>query len=442
MIHNTYENDTSHQNKSRKIIMKTMTKLKPDLETRLQVLVFRLKNHPKQGSKDRYNKHQSKAITLDEQTGTWNLRELEKIEYNNYNVYVKENLDDKYIQQDELYIKGHALYKLDKWDEALIYLSNACSIKTRDTYFLAAVDMIRIYFIKLQIEDAINLCEELKKNCDSKYYLRIVDELLAKAYIKKNDYSKAVDQYKNIETSEEKKNMNLGKIELYKGNFEKAEEYFSDFDINTNVKENYDNLSKLALIKFRLGKYDEVLEILDKFDENMDKFEIRQMKYEFRRMRLYINKVRNEEFGDIETYSEKQITAYDIDAAIDHVVDHHYINVKTSKFNDEINIERLFNEIKEQLDSEKVMYDSVFDKYILKYPYVGVNINGENIHQLQVLTLPNSKDIITMYPCDGTESIFNLEELEEKPKPKVKRLSQTDKFNRRFDKFNQINNNN
>lgn len=370
------------------------------------------------------------------------LKELEKEEYNNYNVYVKENLDNKYIEQEKLYLKGHVLYKLDREDEALIYLSNACTIKTRDTYFLAAIDMVRIYFLKLQLDDAINLCEELKKNCDSKHYLRIIDELLAKAYLKKNDYVKAEDQFKNIETSEARKNMNLGKIELLKGNFEKAEEYFSDFDINSNIKENYENLCKLTLIKFRLGKYDEVLEILAKFDENMDKFEIRHMAYEFRRIRLCINKIRNEEFGDIESYSEKQIVSYDIEAAIDHVVDHHYVNAKTSKFNDEINIERLFTEIKDKLSSEKVIYDSVFDKYVLKYPNIGVNMDGENIHQLLVLTLPNSKDIINMYPYDGTESVFNLEELEEKPKPKVKRLTQTDKFNRKMAKFNKINGNN
>ena len=37
-----------------------------------------------------------------------------------------------------------------------------------------------------------------------------------------------------------------------------------------------------------------------------------------------------------------------------------------------------------------------------------------------------------MYPYDGDESMFNLQELDEKPKVKVKRLSQIEKFNMKY----------
>ena len=84
------------------------------------------------------------------------------------------------------------------------------------------------------------------------------------------------------------------------------------------------------------------------------------------------------------------------------------------------------------MTKENIMYDSLFDKYIINYRNIGYNSDNESIHQLLVLTLPNTKDIITMYPLDGTESIFTLEELEEKPKVIVKRLSQIEKFNKKY----------
>ena len=59
-------------------------------------------------------------------------------------------------------------------------------------------------------------------------------------------------------------------------------------------------------------------------------------------------------------------------------------------------------------------------------------MNGDTINQLTILTLPNTKNVVTMYPCDGTESIFTLEELEEIPKPKVKRLTQSEKFYKKY----------
>ena len=363
------------------------------------------------------------------------LKELEKEEYNDYNVEEKENLDDKYVKQDLYYIKGHAYYKLDKFDEALSYLAKACIIKTRDIYFRANIDIIRIYTLRLQLDDAINLCEEIKKSCTSNYFYKIIEELEEKAYIKKNDYKKAEEQFKNNRELDERTMKNLGKIELLKGNFEKAEQYFSSLDIqNGNARDFYDEYYRLALIKFRLKKYDETLIILNRLEENLDVYEVSDMAYEIKRIKLYIYKKLNKDYSKINdyTYSEKQIISYDINDAIDHVMNNHYYNPRISKFNDNINIEELFNTIKDKMNDENVTYDSLFDKYMVKYPNIGINMDNESIHQILVLTLPNTKDIITMYPCDGTESVFNLEELEEKAKPKVKRLSQVDKFKQKY----------
>ena len=361
------------------------------------------------------------------------LSELEREEYNNLDIYVRENLDEKIIQQEKDYAKGHAYYKLDRFDDALKCLTNAVVLRNKNVYVQINIDIIKIYIQKLQLEDAIKLCEEVKKYCNSDYYVNVIEELQAKAYLRKNDYTKAEEKLSGLDTTSEERNFHLGKLELIRGNFEKAEEYLSIVYTNGyDIKLKYDEYYKLALAKFRLKKYDEVEKILDIFEKNYDKYEIYQMKYEMDRLRLYIDISKGKVDVVADTYSKKQMLNYDKQEAINHVKDHHYYNVRTSKFSDEIDIDKFFDEIKEKMNKENLIYDSVFDKYIIKYPNIGVNTDNENIHQLAVLALTDTKDIITMYPCDGSESIFVLEELEEKPKSKVKRLSQIEKFNKKY----------
>ena len=199
------------------------------------------------------------------------LKALNEEEYNINNADVLENLDDEYIEQEKNFLYGHTFYKQGKFNLALSYLTKATNNRKRTIYFKTIIDMARIYILKGKIDDAITLCEELKKDTLSDFYNRIIDEVMAKAYTRKNDYEKAQEHYNNIETNEKIKNLNLGKIELLKGNFKKAEEYFSDLDVQLDdINVFYEEFYRLALIKFRLNKYDEVEEILDIFDSNLE----------------------------------------------------------------------------------------------------------------------------------------------------------------------------
>ena len=362
------------------------------------------------------------------------LYSIKEKEYNNKDIKLYEKLEDAYIEQERDYLCGHIFFKQGKFNLAMSYLTQATNIKKRTLYFKATIDIARINILRGKIDDAINICEELKKGSNSDYYNRIIDEVIAKAYTRKNDYKKALEQYNNIDTDEKNRNLNLGKIELLKGNFKKAEEYYSSLNVQLDdINVYYEEFYRLALIKFRLKKYDEVEEILDIFELNMQKYEITNIKYELDRIRLYINLLKNNSVDSYKmTYSEKQILSYNEKEAIKHIINHHVDKVKASRFNDNINIEELIKDVKNKLTKDNVTYDSLFDKYVLKYRDIGYGMDNESIHQLMVLTLPNTKDIITMYPCVGTESIFTLEELEEKPKPKVKRLSQIEKFNMKY----------
>lgn len=359
---------------------------------------------------------------------------LKEKEYNTYDVYVKVNLDDTYTQQEKNYIKGHIYYKQDDMDRALPYLSKASLCRGRQLTYKSVIDLARIYILKGEMNSAIDLCEETLKDCSSKYYVRIFYEILAKAYYKKNDYEKAEEYYKKIDTDEKIKKINLGKIELLKGNFELADEYLSNLDVdNYDINMFYEEYYILALAKLRVNKYDEVLKILDLFYENINKHEIEQMKFKLDRIRLYINSIKKEKIDQSTlAYTEKQIVSYSKKSALKHIYKHHVVEPRESKFNENIDIKELFENIKDMLSKDNVIYDSLFDKYIIKYPNAGYDKDNHNINQMLVITLPNTKNILTMYPYDGSESMFVLEELEEKEKPKVKRLSQIEKFNKKY----------
>ena len=288
-----------------------------------------------------------------------------------------------------------------------------------------------------KIEDAINICEEMIKVSTSNVYTMKFSELLAKAYAKKNDYENAEKYYKNADTSDIKTKSNLAKLELAKGNFEKAEEYLSHIHVTKeDVKTSYTVYYLLILVKFRLKKYDEAQYMINIIRDNIDLnyADQKQIYFELGRIDLYIRNASKEiiEIDDL-VYTERQIISYRDDDALRHITKHHLKNPHTSAFYENIDINEIYEYAKEKIKDEPVIYDSMFDKYITKYNNIGFNVkNGDNVNQLAILTLPNTDKIITMYPCDGSESMFNLEEFEPKEKPKVKKLSQIEKFNKKY----------
>ena len=232
----------------------------------------------------------------------------------------------------------------------------------------------------------------------------------------------------------------LGKIELLKGNFEKADEYLKVIDIeNDNVNSFYEAFYLKVLINFRLERYEDALYILDLIEENAERMELKEMQYEFERIRLCISKKQNKEIDiDANSYSQRQIKFYSKKDALRHIISHHMGENVITKFQNEEQIMQIFDSIGDLLTKDNAVYDSSYDKYIVRYNYVGINENNDNIHQLLVITLPGTKDIITMYPLNGDESNIIVEEYDKPKEKKVKRLSQIEKFNKRYNNGQKI----
>lgn len=360
---------------------------------------------------------------------------LNKKTYNTIHYEQKEKLDKVYLDQERNFIIGNAYYKINRLDDAQLYLSKVNLLNSK-LYFEANLRLIKILLMIGKLDEAIILSNDIIKKSTSNSYINTFNTFKAYAYLRKNDYKKAEEIFKGLEATPEEKLLFFGEIELLKGNFEQAEENFSHFDIEKeDINEKYDEFYRLALIKFRLGKYEEAERIINKFEELVNKEYLSNIMYEVKRLKTYIQNAQGIDVCDENLgYSEKQIIHYDAESAIEHIMDHHFDNPRLSKFNDNIDIKQLFVDIKNMLNKNNVVYDSIFDNYIIKYPNVGYDLKGGNIHEMRVLVLPNTMDIITMYPYAGTESTFFIDDEEVNEKPKTKRLTQIEKFYNKYGK--------
>ena len=108
-------------------------------------------------------------------------------------------------------------------------------------------------------------------------------------------------------------------------------------------------------------------------------------------------------------------------------------------FVEDFPIERVIEETKKYIPSKYFLCHGFFDdKYTFKYDECGRD-GKKLVDYFQVVTFHNTSNYITMYPsckCENYPAInlnyLNIEK--EKPKSKVKHLSQIDKFNKRYNK--------
>ena len=85
-------------------------------------------------------------------------------------------------------------------------------------------------------------------------------------------------------------------------------------------------------------------------------------------------------------------------------------------------------------NKNKVYNGSICCKHIFKYELCG-HVDGKLVDFFEVVTLKDTNEIITMYPYKNKEKreCIDLTPVV-KEEPKVKRLSQIDKFNQRYSK--------
>ena len=274
---------------------------------------------------------------------------------------------------------------------------------------------------------AINYMLELTR-IDSK---SINYSFIVSIYIRLKDYDNALKYLNEIMG---KDYYSLEEISLLKGNmcfmkkeYDDALKYYSKIK-PSNTTTYRDSLYKQICIHLKLNEYETVLELyneLKKYDYNK--------KYDYLYKTNSLEILCNHRLGleneiDASVYTDNQIVDYNIERTLEHISFHKEENEnKTlhSVFDESINITDLFVYSFLNLKEENYYANNIMDIYVIEYPNVGT-VNGEVVNYVKVVTLPNTKEIITIFP-------YNKSIKENKNEnTKVKQMSRIDKFNKKY----------
>lgn len=321
------------------------------------------------------------------------------------------------------------------------------------------IDKARSYFTKLisREEDPMAYIELAKLECTVRNY-STAKSILELVVYKDND-RKFLAQ------------VELSQIERKFGNIDKALVYIENV-LNSKDENSFEKMwarLELAKIKMSLGELENATLILNELLDSKIKstvltelihLDIKNKNYEsayqkyndlqkcsdyvednyFRQMCLFLEHklgIPNLKFHEKETYFVRQLLNYDENLALKHIklhLDKQKGKASHSIYSESIDVDELYYFAKEQiLNIESTSY-GISDKYTIRCnKVIGKTIENKLTDTLCVVTLSNTKDILTMYPIPAIDNELKLEESIVKTK-QIKRESQIDKFNRRYGK--------
>lgn len=323
-------------------------------------------------------------------------------------------------------------YRLNMEDKALECidkLSGVKDIKYYDSLYIKA----QIYNKMGEYDQAISICYEGLESRKNSYNKDFYNQL-GYAFAHKASYKKAKEYYNIALTSprntvKKEALLNLGLLEVLKNNKEEAKIYFEALDEqNDGIQESYENLFYIAMKEHNYEEaekiYDEYREICMDGDSYMTK----------RVMQIVLAKALNKPILlKAISYKEKQLISYSEEYARKHIKEHREENVP---FNENIDIDKLFDETKEKLTEENLCIGNNMDIYVIDYPNIAPNADSYT-----VVTATNTKNIITMYPSTKGKYLRQIdfqreEELERKKEEEIK-----NKIYSKFKKYNWGDNN-
>ena len=261
------------------------------------------------------------------------------------------------------------------------------------------------------------------------FYDKKYDQVIKKAskFLEKYPYNKRIRYFKGISHRILKE-------------YDKAIE---ELKYNVLTKDNLsfyiESCFELFFIYYNLRMYSDAYKLIDKLENKID--DPNKLKnFEIAKIIIYnklgINK-KTEKYG----YIQKQLNNYSKAEAIKHLNLHKGKQEERCYFYDNVNIIYLYDVIKENIKNiQKCNIDFALDAYYFSIGNIGFDSSTNNSCSiLKVLTIPETSNIVTMYPIIGGFGEFatidlNYDVLFSKKGEKVKTLSQIDKFNKRYNK--------
>lgn len=297
--------------------------------------------------------------------------------------------------------KAKLAIAIEEYSEAEIYIMEAKKTKTKDSlYYQAMHQEALLAKSKEEYTRAAYLCEELL--ADGQNLSGNVNITMGKIKEEQGDYASAIKNYQiaaNTSTDENIRangHFNLGLLEFAMGNFEEAERNLKRSISHTEAA-NKAKTIKLVSIYLRQGRYQEALDLVDKFNKTTNGKDAEAG------ISIVPTIIAKKTGGKLpkrnRTYLENQVIEYSRSEALKHIKEQHLTSHGTiSNFSRTVDIDTLFDEIKLQMVDDNMVYEDVFDIYAIDYPNAGYDLDNELVHQIRVVAIPGTMDIITMYP--------------------------------------------
>lgn len=202
--------------------------------------------------------------------------------------------------------------------------------------------------------------------------------------------------------------------------------------LNTHVES--DALTEIVNAYIRTEKYDIAYKYNQKIlKKHIGKISVNPFKTDtFLKYKLGILDSDSEEM----TYSTEQLIHYSKEAAIKHIENHLDDNdekIIKSEYSEDIDINKLFEFVESKIKDMNPCQGYSNEKYIIRCnKIIGKTIDNKLTDTVIVIVIPNTKDIVNIYPIPAMNNEMNIEYKEEKQNIKQKRESQIAKFNRRY----------
>lgn len=323
--------------------------------------------------------------------------------------------------------KGKVESYFDNYEEAIMYFNEAKKTERKDkVYFEAIISEATMYYDKKDYDKALRVIDSYT-NFDGLFDGK-VELLLGKIKTKLNRVKDAYNHFLialDLCLNEDKDEVlkYLGNIELELGNYTKSLEYYNL--MNKKTKSVY---YKLLAISIREKNYQDSYKYLE-IIKGIDPTVVEDQSYI--NAKLLVDKLAGKKLVNRNhTYIENQIIDYSLDKAKAHVKKSSI--TREEQFNNK-DIDDLFLEAKLLLDDEYKIHSEILDIYDIPYKNVGYS-SKEIINVLRVVTIPETHEILTLYPCskENLKSHINKKDFNKSLTKTNKPQSQIDKFKKKY----------
>lgn len=334
-----------------------------------------------------------------------------------------------------------------------LLISHEFKNKSLDYYYLkASIETKKLMFDTAK--ESLRMCE-CYRNSDKIIYLK------ARFCFASGDYNEAIklfssildyensgyrekailsigDIYGNLKDYDKARQYYLGSIDYqlypsYKSyyyigasyaleqNFKKAKEFYFKC-INNSKSVKYRSLSylRLAYISLRRNEIDECKSYIENI--NSDILSVKE-KNAYSHINAIINYGENKALEDV-SYGNMQIYDYSLDRLVEHLYQNHRVK-GNSIFKEDINLDELVLQIPNLLEKSVLVDNSEFEHFQVEYKEIGY-LNRIRTDYLEIVVIPNTKNVITMYPTKAEILISDSKDL----KPYHKTM--IDRFNKKY----------